>query len=234
MTDDEVHDKALEFARLHKKEIAKKLTDKSIFPPDNIPVSVYMAGSPGAGKTESARNLIERFSENTRILHIDTDALRDEFSEYNGSNSRLFQGATSIIADKMQDFAIDQSQSFVFDGTLTNFVRSEENIARCIHHNRAVFIVYVYQDPLQAWNFVKARELKDGRSVPKDAFIEKYFLARKNVNLLKEKFGKQIQVDIIVKQIDGSDFMYRENIDVIDSYVPEKYSVESLLDIIKE
>lgn len=227
--DSSIEQDAIAFARTHKKEIARTLTDTSRFPPDTIPVSVFMAGSPGAGKTESSLRLIERLSGNGHaVLRIDSDDLRSYFSGYDGNNSSLFQSATSIVADKMQDMAIENGQSYVFDGTLSNLRRSRENIERCLKRQRVVQILYVYQDPLQAWKFVKARELKDGRSIPLESFMEQYFKARENVNLLKKEFGSRIRVDLIVKNIDGSDFIYRENIDVVDTYLPEKYTEATL------
>ena len=238
MTEEElkISEKAIEFARTNKKDIVKKLTNSEQFPSDEIPVSVFMAGSPGAGKTESAINLISKFSKDKNILHIDTDNLREEFEDYNGTNSSLFQGATSIIADKMQDCALKQKQSYVFDGTLTNLERTRDNIDRNLSpkRNRKVFIVYVYQDPVQAWKFVIEREKKDGRMVPKDSFIDKYLAARENVNFLKKEYGNKIKVDIIVKNLDGSDFKYRENIDMVDNYVPEAYSRSKLEELIIE
>lgn len=48
-----VAEAALKFAQKHKTEIAKQLTDVALYPPELIPVSVFMAGSPGAGKTEA-------------------------------------------------------------------------------------------------------------------------------------------------------------------------------------
>lgn len=231
-----ISNKAIEFARVNKKDIAKRLTRLEQFQADEIPVSVFMAGSPGAGKTESAKNLIAKFSKDKNILHIDSDNLREEFEDYNGTNSSLFQAATSIIADKIQDFALRQKQSYVFDGTLTNLVRTRENITRNLNPkcSRKVFIVYVYQNPIQAWKFVMEREKKDGRIIPKDEFINKYFIARKNVNLLKREYGNKIQVDIIVKNLDGTDFKYRENIDIVDNYVPEAYSKSKLDELIIE
>jgi len=222
-----ISEKAIEFARNNKKDIAKRLTGLKQFPPDEIPISVFMARSPGAGKTESAVNLIMRFKDGN-ILHIDSDNLKIEFEDYNGKNSSQFQAATSIIADKIQDFALKQRQSYVFDGTLTNLERTKENIDRNLKLNRGVFVVYVYQNPVQAWKFVEAREEKDGRAIPKSAFIDKYFKSRKNVNLLKKEYGDRIQVDIVVKNLDGTDFKYRENIDIVDNYIPEKYSKEEL------
>jgi ATP-dependent protease HslVU (ClpYQ) ATPase subunit len=50
---------AEEYARANRQRIARELTDWLIYIPDAIPTSVFMAGSPGAGKTEYSRNLIK-------------------------------------------------------------------------------------------------------------------------------------------------------------------------------
>ncbi|WP_349292783.1 zeta toxin family protein [Pseudomonas sp. MWU12-2037] len=84
----EISDQALSFARSNKKTIAKRRTDRTIYPPEEAPVSVFMAGSPGAGKTEASIALVNLFAD-TKILRIDPDELRDEFSEYSGGNSWL-------------------------------------------------------------------------------------------------------------------------------------------------
>ncbi len=220
---------AEEFARINKKRIAKELTDPVKFPPDAEPVGVFMSGSPGAGKTEASLRLIENLSPTGNgVLRIDSDDLRSFVPGYTGTNSSFFQSATSIIADKMQDCAIAQHQSYVFDGTLTNESRARENINRCLKHGYSVYIIYVYQDPMQAWGFVKAREQRDGRFVPKEAFIDQYFRARECVNNLKEEFGSKIEVHLIVKNLDGTDFRYKANIRLIDSYVPETYTRDTL------
>ena len=44
----------------------------------------------------------------------------------------------------------------------------------------------------------------EGRKIPKDKFIDQYYQARDNVNCLKKEFGHLIQVDLLVKNIDGS------------------------------
>lgn len=54
MTADELVERAKEFARRNKKAISRRLTDVSIYVPEAEPVSVFMAGSPGAGKTEAS------------------------------------------------------------------------------------------------------------------------------------------------------------------------------------
>lgn len=221
------------FAKAHKNEIAKEVTDTEIFLSEDNPVSVFMAGSPGAGKTESSKNLIKKFSKtDSQILRIDPDELREKMPGYTGNNSFLFQGAVSIIVSKIHDLALKNKQSFVFDGTLSKLEIARENIKRSLKRNRFVQIFYVYQDPIQAWDFVKKRELSEGRRIQKEDFITQYFTARDNVNSLKKEFGDKIQVDLLVKNIDGSDQYYKQNIDVIDNYVKERYTVETLNSVI--
>ena len=236
MTDEEqrISDDAISAARGMKKQAAEEFCNKTKYPPDDIPVSVFMAGSPGAGKTESSQNLIEEIAKGHPILRIDSDEFRKKFSNYSGRNSHLFQAATSILADYVHDCALDNKQSFVFDGTFSNLEKARQNIERSLKRGRFVQILYVYQDPLQAWAFVRARERSDGRSVPIDSFIRQYFQARENVNLLKKEFGKSIKVDLVIKNIDGTDFAYKENIDQIDSYIPERYSESKLREVIYE
>lgn len=231
MTEDEskIKKEAEVYANANKKQIAKELTDTSKYVPEDSPVSVFMAGSPGAGKTESSKNLIATFSkDHGNIIRIDSDEFRTGLPGYTGKNSSLFQGATTILAERVHDFVLKNKQSFVFDGTLSNFDKAKLNIERSLRKRRLVQILYVYQDPVMAWEFVKAREVKDGRHVPKEAFIAEYISARSNVNQLKKDFGNRIKVDLIVKNIDGTDFNYRENIDVIDNHISEKYTKDDL------
>lgn len=224
-----IESEAILFARTHKKSIIKKATDVSIFLPDTNPVSVFMAGSPGAGKTELSKHLIEAKQVNNRkILRIDPDEFREYIPGYTGTNSYLFHSAVSIIVDAIHDAALSQKQNFIFDGTFSNLNKARENIQRSIKRARTVEIVYVYQDPLLAWSFVEQREKVEGRKIQKDKFITQYFQAHNNVNLLKKEFGNQVRVDLVIKNIDNSDLMYHANIDIIDNHLPEKYTKEVL------
>jgi UDP-N-acetylglucosamine kinase len=101
-------------------------------------VSVFMAGSPGAGKTESSKELLAELESNepkTRILRIDPDDLRCEFPSYTGRNSYLFHGAISIVVGKILDLAHAhaQRQSFLLDGTLSSLKQARENVLRCLN-----------------------------------------------------------------------------------------------------
>lgn len=218
--------RALQWAKNHRKAIARRFTDPSVYPPEDCPVSIFMAGSPGAGKTEASKALIKQVG--GAVLRIDPDDLRDQFSEYNGRNSWLFQGAVSRLVERILDDAFRQRQSFLLDGTFAQFDKAEKNIQRSLQRKRMVQILYVYQDPAQAWAFVQARESQEGRRIACDVFIDQYFKARKVVNRLKKAFGSHIQVDLLLKNIDGSNRLLRINIDQIDSYAPEKYDSDML------
>ena len=120
--EEEIKLKAISFAKANKVAIAKELTDKTIFTPEADPVSVFMAGSPGAGKTEASKSLLESLSENhSMVLRIDPDELRCRFEDYSGDNSWLFQGAISLLVEKIHDLALKQKQSFLLDGTLSKY-----------------------------------------------------------------------------------------------------------------
>lgn len=220
-----IQDDAISFARKNKKIIAKRLTDKSHFPPEENPVSVFMAGSPGAGKTEASIALLEDIEgAASSVLRIDPDELRHEFTGYQGDNSWLFQAGVSILVEKIHDFALKNKQSFLLDGTLTNYDIARKNIKRSLDKKRLVQILYVYQEPAQAWHFVLAREKAEGRQIRPETFIDQYFAARDAVNRLKAEFRQAIQVDLLLKNNDGSNRVYKDNVDRIDHHIPEKFS----------
>ena len=221
-----IQDAAVEFAKANRKAIAKRRADMTLYPPEERPVAVFMAGSPGAGKTEASIELIARLG--GQALRIDPDELRDELPGYTGFNSQLFQPAVSRLVERMLDTAFDQSQSFVLDGTLSHYDKAAANIDRALRKDRAVQVLYVYQEPAQAWAFVQAREQAEGRHVPPDTFIEQYFAARDVVNRLKSHFGGTIRIDLLLKNTDGSNGAFMANVGQIDSHIPEKYDVPAL------
>lgn len=225
MTPAEQHiwDEAIAFARSNKKAIGHRLTNKAQYPPEEEPVSVFMAGSPGAGKTEASIALVNLFAD-TAILRIDPDELRNEFAAYTGGNSWLFQGGVSILVEKILDFAIEQRQSFLLDGTFSNLAVARRNVERSLKRGRFVQILYVYQNPVLAWGFVKAREEAEGRRIRPEHFVDQYFAARDVVNALKLEYGGDVHVDLLLKHIDNSGRLYKAGVDKIDYHIPEQYT----------
>ncbi len=224
---------ARDYAKKHRTGIARRLTDPTIYVPESNPVSVFMAGSPGAGKTEASIELLKELgADGIKILRIDPDDLREELPGYTGENAWLFQGAVIPIVERMVDLAMQQQQSFILDGTLSSYKVAEKNVERSLNRGRVVQILYVYQEPAQAWKFVQAREIAEGRRIQPEDFERQYFAAREVVHGLKAKFGKAVSVDLLMKNNDGSHRFYRAGVDRIDNHIPEKYSASDVKRIV--
>ena len=129
MTEDEkrIEQEAIKFAKKNRTAIANELTDRKRFPPEDEPVAVFMAGSPGAGKTETSREFLQEV-EATNVIRLDPDELRHYFEQYTGDNSFLFQRAVSSIVERTLDNAFKRKQSFLLDGTLSNYAIAEKTL----------------------------------------------------------------------------------------------------------
>lgn len=223
--EERIEREAIKYAKAHRTEIARRLADPAVYVPEEHPVSVFMAGSPGAGKTEASIELLAlRGADGSKILRIDPDELRAELPGYTGANAWLLQRAVIPVVERVHDLALKQKQSFLLDGTLASYDVALRNVQRSLDRDRAVQILYVYQEPEQAWRFVQAREAAEGRRIQPEDFARQYFAARQVVNRLKTELGKAIQIDLLMKNNDGSQRFYRAGVDQIDNHIPEKYS----------
>lgn len=226
---------AILFAKHNKKEISHRLTSLEEYPPSDSPVTIFMAGSPGAGKTEYSKNLLEESVKKSGRKHpplrIDSDELRSEIPGYVGNNSSEVQGAVSILLSEMYTEALKNRQSVIIDGTLSNYEKAEENIKRSLKRDRGVFIFYVYQNPEVAWRFTLAREKTEGRNIPKNAFITKFFRAKETVQRIHENFKDAVTIVFVRKNFDTNAV---ETIDTLhpdqglDAYIQETYTQEEL------
>lgn len=234
LTDEEINAAAIKFAKRNKKSIARRLTNPTEYVPDPIPISVFMAGSPGAGKTEFSKNLISILEKDReqRVVRIDGDEIREYMPEYTGRNSHLFQGAVSIVIEKMHDLVLQNSQSFIFDSTFSQYEKAVENINRSLKKNRPVHIFYTYQEPKVAWGFTKAREKVEGRNIPKDAFIKHFLGARETIIKISEKFGEEIVIFFVKKDFELGTVEraveIKPGVASIDDYIAERYTEDEL------
>ncbi|HAS6390656.1 TPA: AAA family ATPase [Vibrio vulnificus] len=232
MDDQQVIEKAIREAKAMKKVVAKRLVDH--LPQEEEAVSVFMAGSPGAGKTETARAMIRAFkSENgLALVHIENDELRKEFEDYQGFNSPLFQRPATLLVEAIHDRALKRCVSFILDSTLSSFDKAKDNIERSLKKNRFVLIIFVYQEPEQAWRLVKAREKVESRRVPEAVFVEQFMESQRVVSALKQHFGDKVEITFIEKNIDGDNERPHFNVSDIDALLRKKYNRESLENIV--
>ncbi|QAX83881.1 Zeta toxin [Pseudomonas sp. DTU12.3] len=228
----EISERALAFAKVNRTRIARDLACLNRYPRDEDPVSVFMAGSPGAGKTEVSKSFIKLMeAQGTSALRIDPDDFRDFFPEYSGSNSSLFQRSVTTIVERTIDLVHQQRQSFLLDGTLANFNVARRNIQRSLNKkNRSAQIIYVYQRPELAWEFVLAREETEGRNIPCHEFVRQFYASKASVCELKREWGQALQVDVIIKDTDGgdADFGIDLSAEEIDRMVTQPYDQSEL------
>ena len=228
-----VENRALAYAKKNRTSICRKLTDKEVYLAEENPVSVFMSGSPGAGKTEFSTDVVKQLETNgTKILRLDPDELRVEFEEYDGSNSYLFQRAISLLIERSLDYIYKNKQSFLLDGTLASYKIAEKNIKRSLDKKHNVLVLFVFQRPELAWQFVEAREKVEGRKIKPEHFVAQYFGAQEVIQNLKDNFGKSIRVDVVLKDNDGKTKNHHSNIDSLAPYLKPFIGVDEVEKIV--
>ncbi|KKQ07129.1 MAG: Zeta toxin family protein [Candidatus Moranbacteria bacterium GW2011_GWE1_36_7] len=229
-----------DWIKTNKKEIIKKFANDILPIPNVKPFVIFMAGSPGAGKTETSKNFITEFEQlyysksgkkhpSIHVVRIDPDEIREMIPGYDGANAELFQGPASLGVEKVYDYVMKKDLSVIVDGTLASYSVAYKNIEIALRKKRNVAIFYVYQDPLIAWKFTKAREDEDGRHISKARFVEAFFKAKINTNKLKKEFGNRIQVFLIIKNYSNATEKTEFNIENIDNYLKVNYTKQSLM-----
>lgn len=218
---------AVKFIKQNKIALVEKFADDNSFPSYDNPVSVFMAGSPGAGKTEFSKGLLKKF--NFSVVRIDPDEIRNILPGYNGKNSYIFQSAVSIGVEKLHDYVLSKRKNFILDGTFSSYETGLKNINRSLDKSGPVLIQFIYQDPYTAWDFTKKREALEGRYIPKDVFVDQFFESRKVVNEIKSIFGKKVTVDLFSKNYNTNQDDIQLNVDNLDSHIKQVYTKEDLI-----
>ena len=119
---------AKEFIKKNKHLLFEKFASDKIYKPNENPISLFMAGSPGAGKTEYSKRFIEKFDSD--MARIDADDIREIIPQYNGANSYVVQGAASIAVDILYSHVLKNKYNLLLDGTFAKFDIVYRNIER--------------------------------------------------------------------------------------------------------
>ena len=223
----EVTNEAITYVRSHKSVFINHVLKGASAQKD--PVAVFMAGTPGAGKSEVARSITDLFE--TEPVIIDADEFRGLIPGYNGKNSSAIQPAAALAVDKVFDVVKNGKISFILDGTFA-IGKSIMNIKRVVRNNFTVHIYYVYQDPKEAWEFTKVREEKEGRHVPKSTFIDAYYKSRENVKLVKGEFGEDVLLQVLVKSYNKNEETVYTDVQDLDKVLPILYNRDELEEIL--
>ncbi|WP_328287971.1 zeta toxin family protein [Lactococcus lactis] len=192
----------------------KQLIDKT---------AVFMAGSPGAGKSEVASSIASIYPD---YVVIDADYFRSKFPDYNGKNSSEFQKAASWLVEQSFRYVIENGYSFILDATFA-LISSNNNIKRALKNHFKPLIFYVYQEPLIAWSFTKKRERIEGLVVPKQTFINAFFKSRENIIRAKTKYP-ETELNIVLKDFDNNIADVHFDAENVELIIPQNYTREEL------
>lgn len=190
------------FAKQHKKELVAKIVgDVKPSSYHDVPIAVFAAGIPGAGKTEFLDRLLSGVVD---IVRIDMDETVKLFDGYTPEKYYEFRGAANIIVDETVIFCRRHKLDFVLDGTFASS-HAVENVRSALKRHE-VTIFYVWKDPVLAWQHTKDRQLVTKRGIEKLGFIEACMNVPKNLQEVRDKFGKKISIIIVEKDLDGNEF----------------------------
>jgi UDP-N-acetylglucosamine kinase len=222
---------AIEFVKRNKKIFIDKFASPNVYPLENNPISVFMAGSPGAGKTEFSKRLIAELKLKGVMqkdpVRIDSDDVRGILPGYTGDNSFIFQPASAIGVEKLYDHVLKKRQSAIIDGTFST-EKSLQNIQRSIDKSRPVEIFYIYQEPKLAWEFTKKREALEKRNIPRNSFIDSFLASKENVNKAKVMFGDRVRLNLVIKDFEKGFEELKLDIQKVDSYLQISYTKDEL------
>ena len=197
-----------EWANKNKKQIAREFVRKINHQAADEPSGIFMAGLPGAGKTEFTVELIKSFD--PEPLRIDMDEIAQLIEGYKPEIADKFRGGASIVMSRIYDEVVKKKIDFVFDGTFSS-AGADRNLSRALEHGYRVKVYYIHQLPEIAWRFTKDRELVEHRAIDKEGFIATYFKLQENLKQLC-KDHKDVTISLIVKDATNRVGMRKENI----------------------
>ncbi len=184
ISSEEVSLEAYEYIKNNKQRIINFFLEKQ----NESKKAFFMAGSPGAGKSEMALALQARYN----LDIIDTDEIRRICPRYNGKNSHLFQKASSRGVDILINESYKKSYSFILDGNFANLKMQEINIDRALKRGYEAKIFFVYRPLDLAKQYTKIREEKEGRKVPDEVFYNKFLDAITTTNSIVAKYDVKL------------------------------------------
>ena len=171
------------------KNKANQETTLQAFFRDNKPkkgkIAFFMAGIPGAGKTEFTERTIREAS--PELISVEHDKLVEYIDGYTPETYYNYRKAGSILVTRVFSECIKNSYAFVFDGTLSH-QNGMRNIKKCLANDYSVIVVYLVQSAAKAWELTQAREIVKKRAIEKEGFIETCNKINANLVSILDKF----------------------------------------------
>ena len=176
----------------------------------------------GVGKTELATFLKE---ENPKLLHIDTDEIREFFRPmgYDGQNLNLYQKVASRGFSELFSHSLRKSYSLIMDSNFANIDVAVLNIKRLLKKSYKIEILYLYDYPELCYEYATRREVVTHRKVPKDVFSRSNINSYKTVLEIKELFTEEVELTFFDKR--NTDVYNNIEIDLLKSLIGENFDI---------
>ena len=215
------------WARKHKKDFANKMITNAGVIAHPEPAAFFMAGLPGAGKTEFTVNLIRELD--LKVVRIDMDEIATHIDAYNPLQADAFREAATDVLNAVYDRVLHRKVDFIMDGTFRSN-KSLSNIERAIDKGYSVKVFYIYQEPNIAWSFTQDREKLEKRAIDLSGFMQGYFDIHDNIRKLNDEKFINLAVDLVIKDSSNKVGDWQRNISVkdIDRLVNTRYTKEEL------
>lgn len=216
-----------DWVRNHRNQFVRKLISTSGATKSISPAAIFMAGLPGAGKTEFTKNWIG--NSGLKVVRLDMDEIASQIDSYSPKKADKYRKAASALLNRAYDKVVNGKYDFIMDGTFGGG-SAIQDIERAIDHGYRVKVIYIYQEPKLAWEYTIAREKIEHRAIQIDGFLDVYYRTLENLKRLDSLSFEDVAIDLVVKDLQNRIFKTYENISMkdIDRYVDIEYNKDSL------
>lgn len=161
------------------KDIVKSLIKGEV---KKNPDSILLGGGSASGKSWVTRVLVKGYhSEDEDITVIDCDKIKEMLPEYKRlieddpiNMAPILHDESSDISEKLLDICIFENRNFIYDGTMKNYEKYNNLIAKLRENDYSVS-VYVADVPVdEALRRNEERFLIEKRKVPEDVLVESH------------------------------------------------------------
>lgn len=218
ITDEEISQNAFDFIKANRHKILSNFLEFK----DDSKKAIFLAGSPGAGKTELATVQ----SSTLGIDRIDTDEIRKLCPYYSGINSHLFQKASSKGVSILMDKVFTKEYSFILDGNFSDLSIQRQNVERALSKGYEIELNFVYRPLPVARSYLNIREQKDGRHVSDAVFYQKFMESIHTIQTISKDYGLTFSL------YDLNEKLVMDNLTEIDS-LPMGNSFKAIQDDIE-
>jgi len=170
----------------------------SDYKPLKMKFAIFMAGIPGAGKTE----FVENFNSAVKLASIEHDKLVEYIDGYKPQDYYNYRKAGSVLVSRILDECLKHGYGFIFDGTLSH-KGGYRNIEKALKKQYRVQVVYIVQEAKLAWELTQDRELVKKRAIEKAGFIDTCTKINPNLLVIFQRFMNYDDFSFIIFDKNG-------------------------------